>query len=55
MIVEELMNVQGIPNAIRSNDWMSANRRDFLVERYAYWENWNRGDRGRMFSTGDWE
>jgi hypothetical protein len=55
MIVEELMTIQGVPDAIRANDWISPNRRDFLVERYAYWENWNRGDRGRMFSTGDWE
>jgi hypothetical protein len=55
MIVEELMQIQNIPDAIRANDWIAPNRRDFLVERYEYWENWNRGDRGRMFSTGDWE
>jgi hypothetical protein len=37
---EALTGIVGLPEAIKGNDWISEERRQFLVERLPYWTAW---------------
>jgi hypothetical protein len=55
MIANELSLIEGIPDAVRANDWINQQRKDFLVERLAYWNHWSRTKPQGIINTGDWE
>jgi hypothetical protein len=46
-VADDFALIEAIPEAIHKNDWMSEDRRRFLVERLPYWNEWaeipNRG------------
>jgi len=46
-MADDFARITAIPEAIQKNDWMSEDRRRFLVERLPYWNTWaatrNRG------------
>jgi hypothetical protein len=46
-----------VPEVIRNNEWLSDERKAFLVERIGYWSEWARGEARRrsIVNTGDWE
>jgi hypothetical protein len=50
-----LRNVDGLPEAIRKNEWISAERRDFLLERLPYWTEWVNFRSNSIINTGDSE
>jgi hypothetical protein len=46
-----------VPEAIKSNEWITDERKNFLIERIAYWKEWARekGGRSSVYSPSDWE
>ncbi|MBS1868887.1 MAG: DUF4263 domain-containing protein [Actinobacteria bacterium] len=46
--------ISGKEEAVAHSEWMSAKRRAFLKERFAYWDEWGRGERG-LINTADEE
>ncbi len=55
MVAEEFAGIRNIDGAIELNEWISAERRRFLIERLEYWNNWARRDHKGTMNTGDWE
>jgi hypothetical protein len=54
-LTERLTCVEGVEEAIRSNDWISTERRQFLIERIPYWKNWASLSRQGIIAPGDRE
>lgn len=55
MVAESFARIDGIPEAIQRNRWISADRQRFLTERLPYWIEWaRRGSKG-VICTSDWE
>lgn len=52
---ESLTRIVGIPEAITSNDWISEERRRFLVERLPYWTAWAGQPNQGIIQSGDSE
>jgi hypothetical protein len=48
-------HIANIPEAIQHNEWISADRRRFLVERLPYWNSWAGLECRGVVSTGDSE
>jgi hypothetical protein len=54
-VAEDFARIDGLREAILHNEWISEDRRRFLVERLPYWNGWAAGpDRGSICS-GHWE
>lgn len=54
-VMGSLRHIANLPDAIQRNDWISEERRHFLVERLPYWNEWAaRRERGIVWSNA-WE
>ena len=47
--------VQGLDDAILGSEWISEERRRFLVDRLPYWMDWLARDSHGIINSGDWE
>ncbi len=54
-VAEEFARIAGIPEAIQKNEWISEDRRRFLIERLPYWNTWAGIPDHGFVCTGDWE
>jgi len=54
-VAKDFAMIEGIPEALERNEWISKERRAFLTERLPYWNEWSRlGDKGIIWSNA-WE
>ena len=51
---EDWSRIKGRADAAARSVWLSPERREFLAERFPYWDNWSRNG-GRTFRSSDWE
>lgn len=54
-LIEPLTEISGIVDAIKRNDWISDERRQFLIERIPYWTAWARSESRGIIASGDVE
>ncbi|MGO9275345.1 MAG: Shedu anti-phage system protein SduA domain-containing protein [Terriglobia bacterium] len=55
MVAKAFARIDKMPEAIERNQWISGDRRRFLVERLAYWNEWAKLEDSGVICTGDWE
>jgi hypothetical protein len=55
LLAEDFAAIRGKEEAVRESDIISQVRKDFLIERWSYWDKWAlTGNRGTI-SVGDYE
>jgi hypothetical protein len=54
-VAKEFAQIAGLPEAIQKNEWISEDRRRFLVERLPYWKAWAEARNRGIINSGDWE
>ena len=47
--------IEGIPEALERNAWMSKERRAFLISRLPYWNEWSRQAEKGIVVSNSWE
>jgi hypothetical protein len=52
---DDFAHIDGIPEAIQQNDWISEDRRRFLIDRLPYWRQWVNERDVRACNAADWE
>jgi len=55
MVADDFARIAALPEAIQKNEWISEERRRFLVERLPYWNAWARTPDHGTICTRDWE
>jgi Domain of unknown function (DUF4263) len=51
----DLAGIEGKAEATLASPYLSAERKQFLIERYVYWDQWVADGAKGIRSTGDWE
>ena len=54
-MADDLLLIDGIPEAINSNDEIPIDRKQFLIERLGYWIGWAKKQGTPKFQKGGWE
>jgi hypothetical protein len=54
-VADDFARIAALPEAIQKNEWISEERRRFLVERLPYWNAWARNPDHGTICTRDWE